>query len=421
MRRGRVYVWMPDPDRPLGGHIGASVVPLPRLETTGEGSGRLQGEYVVVRNGGAVYEPDPMSSGARAVPLGDARPDPEGDFLFEPGRGGGRMDKVGLSEPEFRWRYVQASHFGEVNTYFHLDRMAAYMHDLLAELDAPALPRVNAVVNAHHAATERGRIRDGLRRGDRWLPFQGGHYRLPSRRYNIPEYEPISPDGEIHLGPGWRLTVYGALPEVAGGPYRANASHNAGILYHEYGHHVNRHTADSRANALRRPDRQDNRKTPLEEGTCDYWGATMLGTPHIWAWHHRHDDQVVHPRSLVSAKTIADYDAGTGADPHANGTIWAAALWDLRARLAAAGPDGVRRADRLVLKSLLLLGRLADHPLRPSRKNTRRLRSDYGMGLAALLHADELLHAGQHRKTILTVFAARGIQPARGYGTRVGH
>jgi hypothetical protein len=101
------------------------------------------------------------------------------------------MDKVVLAKPDFRWRYIQASHFGEVNTYFHLDRIAAYVDALLHELGAPPLPCITAVVNAHHAATEMDGIRDGVRRGERWLPFQGGHYRLPSRHFDISEYEPI--------------------------------------------------------------------------------------------------------------------------------------------------------------------------------------------------------------------------------------
>lgn len=429
MKRGRVYVWTPDPTRALGGHVTATVVPLLHLETHGEGSGRLWGRYVRVRNGGAVNEPGPFTGMPRAVPIGDAQPNAEGDFLFEPGRGGGRIDKVVLvgvtsplaeilesgvpfSEPELRWRYIQACHFGEVNTYFHLDRIAAYVDDLFRELGAPPLPRVTAVVNAHHAATEQEGFRDGLRRGERWVPFQGGHYRLPSRRYDVREYAPISPDGEIHLGPGRQLLEHGALVEAAGGRYRANASHNAGILYHEYGHHITRHTADFRANRLRRPDRQNNRKTALDEGTCDYWTATLLETPHIWAWHRRHDGHAIHPRSLTSSKTMADYDPGPGADPHANGTIWAAALWDLRTRLAATAPDGRRRTDLLVLQTLLLLGRLVNPGREANLTSICCARKGHAAGLTALLQADEMLNASRHRKLILAGFARRGIQAA---------
>src|SRR5882672_8472160 len=122
MSRGRVYVWTPDRAHSLGGRTRASIVPLERLE---DGT-RLCGRYVVVRNGGAVNQFDPTTNQASAVPIGDAIPNADGDFLFEPGRGGGRLDKVLLADADFRWRYEQASHFGEVNSYFHLDSIAAY-------------------------------------------------------------------------------------------------------------------------------------------------------------------------------------------------------------------------------------------------------------------------------------------------------
>src|SRR5438445_4059114 len=195
---------------------------------------------------GAIYEPGSSGRSPLEVPLGDARPDAEGNFLFEPGRGGGRIDKVALAEPEFRWRYVQASHFGEVNAYHHVDHIAAYVGSLLDDLGAPPLLPVTVLVNAHHAGTERDGVRDGVSGRRTWLPFQGGHYRLPrsrrrsklpppesrgdgdrpssecgSRRHGIVERDPVRPDGEIHLGPGWRLLRHGALAEGAGASYRA--------------------------------------------------------------------------------------------------------------------------------------------------------------------------------------------------------
>jgi hypothetical protein len=427
MTTGNVYVWIPDPRNTLGGHVAIRRVSLPRLEPTGETPVRLWGRHVRVRNGGAINVPD-VAGGTRVVPLGSAVPNAEGDFIFDPGRGGGRIDKVNrvessaspaeflesgvpFPEPQFRWRYIQAAHFGEVNTYFHLDLIAEYIDGLLNDLGAPSLPCVTAIVNAHHAVTERDGVRDGLLRGDRWLPFQGGHYRLPAEHYDLPEHEPISPEGEIHLGPGRNLLQHGALVEAAGGPYRANASHNAGILYHEYGHHLTRYTADFRANALRALTRQDNRKVAIDEGTCDYFAASMLDTPHIWAWHLRHDYEVTHPRSLSSSRTMADYDAGPKADAHANGTIWAAALWDVRNQLSRTEEDGVRRTDLLVVQGLLLLGQLPDTSGKRIVNGIRRRRRSFSIGAAAVIQADELLHSGRHRDVILASFSRRGIEP----------
>jgi hypothetical protein len=249
-------------------------------------------------------------------------------------------------------------------------------------------------------------MRDGVRgrHSGRWLPFQGGHYRLPGQLYDVAEFQPISPQGEIHLGPGWQLLRYGAMVDLAGCPYWANGAHNGAIIYHEYGHHLMRHTADVRANRLRSPDQQSNRKAAIDEGTADYWVAAMLGTAHIWAWHRRHDDQEIHPRSLASPKTMADFDFSREADPHSNGTIWAAALWDLRTRLKALQPDGARRTDLLVLRALLLLGQLA-----AERKELRRVREKYETGLAALIQADEVLNSGCNREAILACFGKRGI------------
>jgi hypothetical protein len=66
MRCGRVYVWTADPGRPLGGRVAATIVPLLRLDTRGEGGGRLWGRYVRVRNGGFLNEPGPGPATARA-------------------------------------------------------------------------------------------------------------------------------------------------------------------------------------------------------------------------------------------------------------------------------------------------------------------------------------------------------------------
>lgn len=406
MKRGRVYVWVPDPARPLGGSVRVTVVPLERLESKAEMAPRLSGRFVSVHNAGMLK---PWAAGGSIVPMGDAAPDASGDFMFVPEDGGARVDQPGAVDPEARRSYLEASRFGEVNTYYHLDRMAAYVNALLAQLHAPPLPRVVARVNAHSGVS----AADGMDQNGQTVAFQGGHYRLPSWKYDIAEASAISTAGEIHLGPGRRLMEYGALAQAAGRPYRHNASHNAGTLYHEFGHHVQRHTADFRANALRPPERQSNRKIATEEGTCDYWAATMLDTPHIWGWHHRHDGDVVHRRSLSSRKTMADYDFRPNADPHVNGTIWAAALWDLRTRLSASMPDGAQQTDRLVLQGLRLIGGFYGEEADPTIETVCLAREGFAVALGALVKADEQLNAGRFRDAILAAGAIRGIQPDR--------
>src|SRR6267378_2373723 len=149
MNRGRVHIWVRDRGEPLGGRVVTSIVPLERLDADGV---QLSGRYVRVHNAGWLNEPRPDGGGVVPTPLGNARPDEHGDFLFEHGRGGPRVDKYTLRSAKYRKRYVDAARFGEVNTYYHIDRIASYIHGRLLELGAPPLPPVVALVNAHHAA-----------------------------------------------------------------------------------------------------------------------------------------------------------------------------------------------------------------------------------------------------------------------------
>ncbi len=410
MNRGLVYYWAPDAVHPLGGRAIRTVRPLPRLEQAFDQPIGLSGRFVVVRNATELVDPeaDGPPGSAREQSIGDAEADEFGDFLFEPCRGGGGMGKAGLADAESRRRHIEASRFGEVNAYYHVDRLAAYLANLLDSLGARPLPRVVVVVNADQAAPRRGR--DGLRR-----PFQGGRYLRTSRRGDTAPDDPngIEPEGEIRLGPGRGLTKWGALAEAVGGRYRLNASHNAGIIYHVYGHHLTRHTADFRGDAPRGPGRQDVKKIAMDEGTCDYFAAVMLGSPHVWAWHRRHDEGVVHERSLWSRKTMRDFDHDPRVDAHSNGTIWGAALWDLRADLAARdGLQGAIRADRLVVEALLTLGRSTRPGIERTAKSPHRAREPFGVGLAALLDADWRLSSGADRASILAAFEPRGVHPA---------
>jgi hypothetical protein len=409
-----VYDWQ-IPRGDTAPEVFPAIVPLSNLGGRAAGARGLHGRFVVVHNAAVVPRPGPK--GPQRTPLGDAEPDDFGHFLYDPGRGGGRVDKALEPDPAFLERYVQAARFGEVNTYHHLDRAGAYVDELLDEIGAASLPRVTAVVNAHAAAMDEQGGRDGRRCPDgRWVPFQGGHYRLPGPAAHIGERAPLSPDGEIHLGPGQKLAPHGALARLVGGPYRANASHNPGIIFHEYGHHICRHTADFSANRLRPRDRQRNRKTALDEGTADYWAASLLGTPHIWFFHHRHDRDVVHRRSLLSPRTMDSYVRGRAGDAHANGTIWAAALWDVRTAVArrASRPDTHRAADRLVLQALLLIGSRAEaapgEPTGDARQVARRRRS-FRRAAGALLEADAVLYNRALRDVVARALADRGIHP----------
>ncbi len=411
---GQVYLWIPDESVPGGGSIKKEIVPLEWLLPSCGGKLKLESPYAVIINAGLINLPDEHLSSFKTVPLGNAVPDSAGNFIFEPFNGGGRMDKVPFVDDMRRFKNLQASRFGEVNTFFHINKIAFYINNLLKILGERSLPRVKVVINAHSAIYNKEGDRDGVKGkiSGKWLPFQGAHYRLSGYGLkDIPELSPVSSAGEIHLGPGWKLTDAGLLPESAGFRYRCNASHNAGIIYHEYGHHINRHTADFMANRLLAPHRQINRKSDADEGISDYWAATMLNSPHIWAWHRKHTKNDFHHRSLASLKTMADFNKEENADPHLNGTILGATLWDIRKELSKHDAKGIEKTDLLVLKSLLLIGQLQDSDYRPSRLGTCKCRSGFSIVLKAMLEADRILYHGDHKEIIHYCFSKREINP----------
>lgn len=415
MSRGRVYRWKPDPGTALGGSLELADVELAGLLP---GARTLEGQRVWVRNDGSVNQRGLYYQVPRLAAIGNAKPDANGDFLFDPGRGGGRVDKIDNPAPRFMARYVAASHFGEVNAYYHLDCAARWSESVLAGLGALPLPRVGVVVNAHDAQRYFGDVCDGIAGTRRWLPFQGGHYRLSQRRYGPLEHRSIEPDGEIHVGPGWRILSHGALVGHAGRRYRANAAHNAGILYHEYGHHLTRHTADFQGNRLRSPARQSNVKCAIDEGFADYFAATLLETPNIWALHQRHDAEVRHERCLAIGREMAQYDSTEGADPHANGSIWASALWHVRRRVLALGLPAAT-CDRLVVKALLLMGGLWQHAQKQALRAWWNSPRAFALGVSALLEAERRLHDGLLHSQLVAAFAERQLFPdhdsARGW------
>src|SRR5204863_2291405 len=144
----------------------------------------------------------------------------------------------------------------------HARRAALTANQLLVEIGAGPLPQLEVVVGAHFGSKLPGYGEgDGDFRTGGLRPLSGGHYRLSARTTGVPEPIPVSPSGEIHLGPcRYRKPFAGWVS------YLRNAAHNPAIVYHEFGHHLCRHTADFRLNAERRPRNQRNGKVGVEEG-----------------------------------------------------------------------------------------------------------------------------------------------------------
>ncbi|MGW7006711.1 hypothetical protein ACWGCW_28790, partial [Streptomyces sp. NPDC054933] len=236
-------------------------------------------------------------------------------YLFDPAAGGGP-----LAGPEAQY---QARGFGVTNTAYHAARVLNFAARLL---DRPLPPLVIRI--GPHSVPGRG-----------W-GWGGGHYRLPGEA-SPPEPEPPARSGEIHLGTGRSFIE---RPDPGGSRYFHAPAHNPAIICHEVGHHICHHTADFRANRLRPPLDQHNGKVALDEGTADLLTAVLLGTPDIYGWHRGHIPPWEPRRRRLDARwTTACLCPGSGR-AHANGTVWASALWTAHERVRQAGGAGITRA-----------------------------------------------------------------------------
>jgi hypothetical protein len=411
--QARVYLGLPQNqvNAKTADKIKPEVVKLPNLVKKPGEPWRLKGKQVEVVNYGVLVEKDEKTGELRGVPMGNA----EGDsFLYDPASGGPTTRKNEKVEGKENDRALSAARFGEVNAYYHADRTLTYANSLLAELDEKPLPYLRVVVNDHSCSRLPGyRQNDCDRRSDEPRSFGGGHYRLPSDRFDDEGFEhPVEQmnfTGEVHLGSGndYIKDANGDRVVVNSYPYNENPSHNAAIIIHEVGHHIVSHTADFRENQNRKPKENSNRKIHMDEGICDYWTAVMLNSPDIYEWH-RADEKLTDKsnRNLDGSRTTANFVQD--GDPHENGNIWSSALWDLR---QAMGSD--RKADLLVMKTMVLFGEIeADNP-KAKRKILRNekigQKDEFRDGLAMLLKADELLYKGANRTLILDTFAKRGI------------
>ncbi len=273
-----------------------------------------------------------------------------GRLCFDPSGGGARARENRRAQGAFNGLVEEANGFGMVNAFVHTESVATRVNSWLADLGRPALPPVRVVVGAHFGSNLPGYGRgDGDRWSGRLRPMSGGHYRLSARTTGIAEPATVVPTGEIHLGPSrYRKPFAGSLA------YLRNAAHNPAIIYHEYGHHLCRHTADFRLNAERAPDEQRNGKTGIEEAIGDYLAAVLLDNARPYGWYRADGGR---RRDLDQERHADDVD---GDDPHALGAPWAAALWRSRTELVARGLlASADDHDRAVVAALVSVGGVA--------------------------------------------------------------
>jgi hypothetical protein len=284
-------------------------------------------------------------------------------LCFHPEAGGVRTRENRLAAGAFNRQIAEAARFGMINAFFHVERAARYVNGLLRELGAPELPPLHVVVSAHSGSRLPGYGQaDGTYRRGRLRPFQGGHYRLSSLTTHAPEPIPVRPTGEVHLGPGRYRQPFAGHPS-----YLRSAAHNPATIYHEFGHHLCRHTADFRLNGERVPEAQRNGKTGPEEGVCDYLAASLLGTGRPYGWYRPKRGERRDPETSRPPIT------GDQEDAHAVGARWAGALWRARQTLLRQGLiDSPRDHDRAVVQTLLDIGGVA---ARPGDRRPRRDRA----------------------------------------------
>ncbi len=413
MTLGRVYVWERDENEFTGGRLRLEILPLDHLSKISSSKAALSGRFVDVVNGGRTIEDDGGDGAPSSSGIGSASPDPEGNFLWDPAAGGGRRKKTGSGAFRDQAAWVSACHFGEVNSYHHITRMAERIDALLSRLGEKPLPKVRVVANAFKQAAGPVDGREGIRDADGtlWEPLRSSRYRRgPSAGPADGAAASVHCAGEILLAPGASMTREGWLPRLAGTRYRCNVAHIAGHLYRQYAFHVSRYTADFMANALVNPAQETAGKSVTASAISDYWAASMLRTPHIWCWHRRHDSNEIHPRSLASTATMADLQSSQRPSQRETATVLAAALWDLRARLADGALDD---CDLLVLSALLSVRSLVDDRYRPDPEKTRKLRDGFPVFAACLLYADRTRFGGRYEAQIRQSLGDRGIEACK--------
>ncbi|MBB5120977.1 hypothetical protein [Streptomyces eurocidicus] len=298
-------------------------------------------------------------------------------LAVEPAAGGGPLAAAGAER--------RARAFGVGNTAYRAQRLLRSAARLLGR----PLPHLTVRIGAHDTPARWG----------------GGHYRLPGGADPAEPYR-ISWAGEVHLGGG---SAY--LPGPSGGPYFHAPAHNAAIVCHEVGHHICRHTADFKVNRLRPPDGQHSGKNALDEGTADFLTAITLGTPDIYGWHRGHVpawDQ--RRRGLDRRWTMAYLRPGRGGQAHANGTVWASALWSAHRAVLEGGGDGDRFVAML-LRGLVRLGsgtgaEAAGQVTAAALAEERKRRNQFASLLREMVAADPPL-----APVVLAAMARHGVHP----------
>ncbi len=304
---------------------------------------------------GRVFLPNPMARDRRFEPLDEQdevrRPTArsyaevslaglKGTGCLDGSRATTRLTRRRLKKPDhdFRvdWNRVG---FEEVSAYHHLDRAIAYLESL-------GYRGARRIFAAPLEVDARG-----------------------------------TPEDNSWYSPGERTLTFG-LGDV-------DDAEDGETVLHEFGHALQ--------DAICRDFGQSPEAAAMGEGFGDYFAASFFerAKPEryrltVMSWDgafFEGDPPCV--RRLDSPHTYETFDHSPGDHEHANGEIWSAALWQVRAAL------GRRKADRIIIDSHFQLDAF----------------TTFARGARAILDADRNLHGGTNQAALLRVFHRRGIGP----------
>jgi poly-gamma-glutamate capsule biosynthesis protein CapA/YwtB (metallophosphatase superfamily) len=397
MTTGLVYIWEASNTEFTGGKLRTGTIELPHLRHEAGKQKGLRGRYADVFNFNDIS--GEAGDGVTKISKGDqAEPGEFVDYLFEPCAGG----MIGGVEER-----LSASRFAEVNAYYHITLMAERIDNVLIELGKKALPKIQAIVNAHELGQEDKKKNSRAHpEKNSQKPISGVAYHYPAKGIDDPTEMAIPRYGQLLFGPGSTWTDKGWLSSISGGTYLCDPAHIAGFIYQGYGRHVVRHIADIQADSLSAPHARSNRVSALESTLTSYLSASMLSTPHIWCWHKHYGPEHSDAESLSHNLHMNDVGAFTTRSDAFATRVLSGCLWDLHKKLSAESIDCLK----LVIAALYELGRLTDHPFNPDAAQTRRIRSSAESFASCMVHVARTTFDPHCERIVLDVLSNRGLK-----------
>ncbi len=172
--------------------------------------------------------------------------------------------------------------------------------------------------------------------------------------------------------------------QISFGDGGVDDAEDAEVIWHEYGHAV---LDNQRTN-------MDQNFDGMGEGFADYQAATLSttvsGNPSYYPTLAEWDATSYHPGNPPFLRRVdgtGHYPENRSRDPHATGTIWSAALWDIHNSI------GREAADRIFYEGNFLL------PFSPTLPQATQ----------AYLQADRNMKGGGNQTTMTNVFSKRGL------------